>query len=95
MKWVLVIKALYTINGFVALLMYLPQIMSIRKNQNESSASSISLLTFGGWSMGCFVTVLYAWFCVKDPTFTLVGLGNLTGCGIIFCLTALKRYRSA
>lgn len=93
MDWFLLLKALYMINGFIAVLMYLPQIISLKKNR--TAASSVSLLTFGGWTIGCAVTVLYAWLCVKDPIFTVIGLGNLTGCGIIFVLTALKRFNAA
>jgi uncharacterized protein with PQ loop repeat len=86
-----IIKSLYTINGIVALLMYLPQILSILKNKGNTG--SISLVTFGGWSIGCAITVLYAWLCVGDRLFTLVALGNMTGCGIVFSLVAAGRLR--
>lgn len=89
MTHALTLKSLYALNGIVALLMYVPQFVTACRDRN--SARSISLLTFGGWGIGSAVTVLYAWLCVSDRLFTLVSLGNLVGCGSIFCIVAARR----
>ncbi len=86
------LKSLYALNGIVALLMYVPQFVSACRD--TTSARSISLLTFGGWGIGSAITVLYAWLSVGDRMFTLVSLGNLLGCGAIFCLVATRRFLS-
>lgn len=90
--YLLAIKSLYIINGFVALLMYIPQIVDIRKNRNDNL--SVSPITFGGWSIGCVITVLYAWLFVRDGIFAAVSLGNLIGSGTVFLMVAKKRFNS-
>jgi uncharacterized protein with PQ loop repeat len=92
MNHALTLKSLYAVNGIVALLMYVPQFINAWKDRN--SACSISLLTFGGWGIGSAITVLYAWLSVGDRMFTVVSLGNLIGCGAIFCLVATRRLLS-
>ncbi len=82
------IQVLYAINGIVATLLYLPQIMRIWKDRGNSG--SLSLVTFGGWSIGSLITALYAWTVVKDPMFTTISLGNMTGSGTIFVLIMFK-----
>lgn len=68
--------------------MYIPQIVAITKNRNDSA--SVSPITFGGWSIGCVITILYAWFFVGDKIFTAVSAGNLIGSGTVFLLVAKK-----
>ena len=50
MNYLLTIKSLYAINGVVAVLLYIPQIISACKN--KQNAFSVSLVTFGGWAVG-------------------------------------------
>ncbi len=90
MTHALTLKSLYALNGVIALLMYVPQFITACRDRN--SAGSISLLTFGGWGVGAVITVLYAWLSVRDRLFTVVSLGNLIGCGSIFCLVATRRF---
>ncbi len=92
MTHALTLKSLYALNGIVALLMYVPQFVTACRD--GAGARSISLLTFGGWGIGSAITVLYAWLSVGDRMFTLVSLGNLIGCGSIFCLVAARRILS-
>lgn len=89
------IKTLYTINGIAAILLYVPQICSAWKNR--SAMHSVSLITFGGWSVGSAVTVLYAWFFIKDPVFTAASFGGMVGATAMFGIVAGKRliYREA
>ena len=89
MSLLLTIKSLYAVNGFVAVLLYLPQIINAWKDRNH--ALSLSLLTFGGWSVGSLITALYAWHFVKDKMFTAVSLGNMAGSGAIFLIVLLSR----
>ena len=88
----LTIKSLYALNGVIAVLLYLPQIISAWKDRNH--ALSLSLLTFGGWSIGSLVTALYAWLFVKDEMFTAVSVGNMIGSGTIFLIVACSRLNS-
>lgn len=92
MNLLLTIKSLYALNGFIAVLLYLPQIISAWKDRNH--AISLSLLTFGGWSIGSLVTALYAWMFVKDKMFTAISLGNMAGSGTI-CLIVISSRLSA
>lgn len=89
MNLLLTIKSLYALNGFIAVLLYLPQIISAWKDRNH--AMSLSLLTFGGWSIGSLVTALYAWMFVKDKIFTAISLGNMAGSGTIFLIVICSR----
>lgn len=86
------IKSLYAANGCVALLLYLPQIWRAWKDRKH--ALSLSLLTFGGWSLGSFITALYAWYFVKDPIFTAISVGNMVGSGSIFMLILSSRFQA-
>jgi hypothetical protein len=91
MNVLLTIKSLYVTNGFVAVLLYLPQIYQALKDRQR--ARSLSLLTFGGWSVGSLITALYAWCYVRDPIFTAISLGNMVGSGAIFAIAAGSRMR--
>lgn len=89
MNLLLTIKSLYALNGFIAVLLYLPQIISAWKDRNQ--ALSLSLLTFGGWSLGSLITTLYAWIFVKDKMFAAVSLGNMAGSGALFLIVLSSR----
>lgn len=92
MSYVLAIKSLYAANGLFAVLLYVPQIINVWRDR--SNAVSVSLLTFGGWTVGSVITALYASTFVKDQMFTAVSVGNLVGCGTVFCIVAGKRFMS-
>ena len=89
MNLLLTIKSLYAVNGFVAVLLYLPQIINAWKDRNH--ALSLSLLSFGGWSIGSLITALYAWLFVKDKMFTAISLGNMAGSGTVFLIVVCSR----
>jgi uncharacterized protein with PQ loop repeat len=89
MNLLVAIKSLYAVNGVVAVLLYLPQILKAWKDRNH--ALSVSLLSFGGWCIGSLVTALYAWFFVRDRMFTAVSLGNMAGSGSVFLLALGSR----
>jgi hypothetical protein len=88
----LTIKSLYVVNGFVAVLLYLPQIYTACKDKNR--ALSLSRLTFGGWSVGSLVTALYAWLYVRDGVFTAISLGNMAGSGTLFLIVLCSKVKS-
>ena len=86
------IKSLYVLNGVAAVLLYLPQIFTACKDKNH--ALSLSLVTFGGWSLGSLVSSLYAWLYVRDRIFTAISLGNMAGSGTIFLIVVYSRLQS-
>jgi uncharacterized protein with PQ loop repeat len=90
MDFAVTIKSLYAVNGFVAVLLYLPQIISAVKDKER--ALSLSLLTFAGWSVGSFITALYAWYLVEDKMFTAISLGNMAGSGILVAIILFSRF---
>lgn len=92
MNLLLTLKSLYVLNGFVAVLLYLPQIMKAWSDRNH--ALSLSLVTFGGWCVGSFITALYAWLLVQDRIFAAVSLGNMAGSGALFAIVAASRLAS-
>ena len=89
MNYLPTIKMLYVINGVFAILLYLPQIVSVWKEDNKS----MSLVTFGGWSIGALITAFYAWFSVRDVVFTVISLAHMVGSGSIFLIVAGKRLK--
>ncbi len=89
MKFIDILKSLYAINGMAAILFYVPQIRSACKN--KSPMRSVSLVTFGGWSFGGAVTVLYAWLFAHDPMFVAASFGGMTGAVSMFCIVVSKR----
>ncbi|BCS52712.1 PQ-loop repeat-containing protein [Geobacter sp. SVR] len=89
MNVLLTIKSLYAVNGIIASLLYLPQI--IRAWRDHSHGGTLSPVTFGGWCIGSLITALYAWVVTKDGMFTAVSLGNMAGSGTIFLLVTLRR----
>lgn len=92
MNVLLALKSLYALNGFVAVLLYLPQIVRVWKDREH--ALSVSLLTFGGWCIGSLITALYAWLAVQDHIFTAISLGNVAGSGAVFAIVLFSRASS-
>jgi uncharacterized protein with PQ loop repeat len=93
MNLLVTIKSLYAVNGVVAVLLYLPQVLKAWRDRRH--ALSLSLISFGGWSIGSLVTALYAWFFVQDRMFTAVSLGNMAGSGSVFLLALGSRLASS
>ncbi|GFO63871.1 PQ-loop domain-containing transporter [Geomonas paludis] len=83
------LKSLYAVNGFVAVLLYLPQIARAWSDRNH--ALSLSPVTFGGWCIGSIITALYACLSVHDHIFTAVSLGNTVGSGALFLIVISSR----
>jgi len=83
------IKSLYAVNGFAAVLLYMPQVFKAWKDREH--ALSLSLVSFGGWCIGSLITALYAWLLVKDSIFTAVSLGNMVGSGAVFLIAVNSR----
>ncbi|QWV91995.1 hypothetical protein KP004_12245 [Geomonas oryzisoli] len=86
------LKSLYAANGFVAVLLYLPQITRAWSDRNH--ALSLSPVTFGGWCIGSFITALYASLLVHDHIFTAVSIGNTVGSGALFLIVVASRIAS-
>jgi hypothetical protein len=86
------LKSLYALNGFVAVLLYLPQILKAWGDRDH--ALSLSPITFGGWCLGSFITALYAWLLARDGIFTAVSVGNMVGSGTLFLIVISSRLAS-
>lgn len=92
MNLLVTIKSLYAVNGFVAVLLYLPQVCRAWKDRDH--ALSLSLISFGGWCIGSLITALYACIFVRDNMFAMVSLGNMAGSGSVFLIAAWSRLGS-
>lgn len=92
MTLLIALKSLYVLNGFVAVLLYLPQI--VKAWSDRTHALSLSPVTFGGWCVGSFITALYAWLLVQDRIFTAISLGNMLGSGAVFVIITASRLAS-
>lgn len=65
-----VLSTLYGVSGIAASALYFPQIL--RYHRDRDARRSISLLTWSGWIVVTFVTILYAAYVVKNTLFTTV-----------------------
>jgi uncharacterized protein with PQ loop repeat len=92
MNLLVTIKSLYAVNGAAAVLLYLPQIAKAWKDRDH--ALSLSLLSFGGWSVGSLITALYAFLYVRDLMFTAISIGNMIGSGAVFVIASASRVRT-
>jgi len=72
-----VLTAVYSANGLLVALVYLPQIRAIWND--ASGARSISLLTWGVWTTSSCVTLLYAWLVVRDGPMMAAAAASTTG----------------
>ena len=84
-----ILKWLYAINGFVAVLFFVPQITKAWKSR--SAMESMSLVTLGGWSVSGAIAVLYAWFFAHDLMFAAASFGATMGNVAMFGIVTAKR----
>jgi len=88
----LTLKSLYAVNGVVGVSLYIPQIL--RAWRDKEQARSLSMVTFGGWSIGSLITVLYAWYFSHDLLFAALSLANMVAAGSLFLLILHTRLSS-
>lgn len=77
-----ILEWLYPLTGVMFSLMFLPQIVKLHKC--KQARSGVSLLTWGAWSVGSLITLLYASANLGDRGFTLVSFCNFIGTIVVF-----------
>lgn len=68
------LSVLYGVSGFMAALLYIPQILKYHRERDARSA--ISLFSWSGWLIVTLVTVLYASYVIKSGLFAAISLTN-------------------
>ncbi|OCX77880.1 hypothetical protein A6O24_06005 [Acidithiobacillus thiooxidans] len=79
-------QCLFGLDGVLNTLLYVPQILRTWK-----VPAGTSLLTWGFWSLTSADGVFYAIFGASNIELTLVFLGNLVGCALIFSIALVRR----
>lgn len=72
-----VLTTVYSANGLLMALVYLPQIRAIWND--ASGARSISLLTWSVWAASSCVTLLYGWLVLRDGPMTIAAAASASG----------------
>jgi zinc transporter ZupT len=90
MTFLLTLKALYAANGVIGVALYIPQIL--RAKRDKKQALALSMVTFGGWTLGALVTTLYAWYFVHDLLFACLSFANVVAAGSLFLLILHTRW---
>jgi uncharacterized protein with PQ loop repeat len=87
-----VLTTVYSANGLLAALVYLPQIRAIWND--ASGAKSVSLLTWSVWATSSSVTLLYGWLVLHDrPMMVAAAVGTSGSLGVL--AASLYRRRQA
>jgi len=92
MSLLIALKALYAANGVIGVGLYIPQILRACKDKEQ--AHSLSMITFGGWSIGACITALYAWYFAHHLLFAVLSLANMMAAGSLFLLILHTRLSS-
>ena len=85
------LTAIYAVCNAARLLIYVPQIVAIAREQ--SGAHAISMFSWIFWSFSHAVTAVYCHIVVNDPLLSSMMWGNAFGCLAVVVLTAAKRRR--
>ncbi len=85
------LTATYAVCNAARLLIYVPQIVAIAREQ--SGAHAISMFSWIFWSFSHAVTAVYCHIVVNDPLLSSMMWGNAFGCLAVVALTAAKRRR--
>ena len=83
-------EVLYSVAGPLGALAYLPQIVTLFKDQ--SGAKSTSLITWFMWVVALTITTVYAGLVNGDSNFLLASGSSLTGTVLVFLLASFKRW---
>ena len=84
-----VIAWLYLATNALRVLSYLPQVVVVWRCRD--GARSISLLTWGMWTLSHITATLYGVLVLRDAFFIFVSLVNLAGCGTVTLIAARRR----
>lgn len=80
---------LYAIDSFVLVAMYWPQIKTAWEDQ--TGCQTISLLTWGVWTVSSLITLFYAIICTGKWPFIMMSVGNLIGTIAVFLIAVVRR----
>lgn len=84
-----VIAWFYLATNSARLITYVPQIVAVWRCRD--GARSISLLTWGSWTVSHFAAILYGIVVVPDLFFVCVSLVNLVSCAVVTAIAAQRR----
>jgi uncharacterized protein with PQ loop repeat len=79
----------YLATNSARLITYVPQIIAVWRCRD--GARSISLLTWGSWTVSHFAAILYGIVVVPDLFFVCVSLVNLLSCAVVTAIAAQRR----
>jgi uncharacterized protein with PQ loop repeat len=79
----------YLVTNSARLITYVPQIVAVWRCRD--GARSISLLTWGSWTVSHFAAILYGIVVVPDLFFVCVSLVNLLSCMVVTAIAARRR----
>lgn len=85
-----VIGFLYSLVGVVALIGYMPQIITLWRAKNP--CRDVSVPTWAIWISTWIVSLVYGITALGDFKFIMVALVNVVGHGLIIILTLKNRY---
>ncbi len=89
-----VLTTVYSANGLLAALVYLPQIRRIWNDAH--GAQSICLLTWSVWSTSSTVTLLYGWLVLHDrPMMAAAAVSTGGSLGVLMVSMYRRRQRRA
>jgi uncharacterized protein with PQ loop repeat len=86
-----VVAWFYLITNSARLITYVPQIVAVWRCRD--GARSISLLTWGSWTVSHFAAILYGIVVVPDLFFVCVSLVNLLSCAVVTAIVVRRRYQ--
>jgi CBS domain containing-hemolysin-like protein len=87
------LKLVYAVSGGIVIAAYLPQVRAAWGS--VTGAHDVSLTTWSVWTGTSLVSLLYAHFVTGDIGFTLVSVGNLSGCALVTACVIYRRLRPA
>jgi uncharacterized protein with PQ loop repeat len=88
-----VLTTVYSANGLLAALVYLPQIRAIWND--ASGAKSISLVTWSVWATTSTVTFLYGWQVLHDRPMMVASGVSASGTLAILVASLYRRRQAA
>jgi uncharacterized protein with PQ loop repeat len=87
--WLAAIGWAYLLTNACRVLTYVPQIVVVWRCRD--GAQSISLMTWGSWSVSHLTALLYGALVFEDGFLVAVSLINLAGCGVVTWIAYRRR----
>jgi hypothetical protein len=80
---------LYLLTNAARIFTYMPQIYAVWRD--SQGAQTLSLLTWGSWSLSHVCALAYALLVAKDLPLGLISTMNLVGCGLVTAIAVRRR----